>query len=283
MPLPATLPLFLTPYMTQRCVKYRIALGAKEYRFHSVGASPKLHLRLYPQFIASTPIAEVISSKPATPALEVYPMRTSNWKLLPAIGALLLAGTIAPGALAQCGFSAKSIKPMSWNPMIGGNESSVLKANYGPSIVGMWHVIFTAKTLSGSPIPDTQVDNAVVVWHSDGTEIMNSNRPAQDGNFCLGVWVQTGPNSYFLNHIPWKGNDLANAPDGIGNPQGGAQILERVYLAGNGRTFSGTFQLTAYNADGTVQTTPDNQKVIFTGVISGTRITPGTSFGSLLN
>ncbi len=31
------------------------------------------------------------------------------------------------------------------------------------------------------------VDNAFVQWHSDGTEIMNSRRPAQDGNFCLGV------------------------------------------------------------------------------------------------
>ncbi|MGA7927610.1 MAG: hypothetical protein WCA20_16670 [Candidatus Sulfotelmatobacter sp.] len=33
---------------------------------------------------------------------------------------------------------------------------------------------------------------------------MNSARPAQDGNFCLGVWTRTGKLKYYLNHIPWQ-------------------------------------------------------------------------------
>jgi hypothetical protein len=57
----------------------------------------------------------------------------------------------------------------------------------GASIVGMWHVTFTAKGNSEGPPDNTPIDNAVVVWHSDRTEIMNSGRPAQDGDFCLGV------------------------------------------------------------------------------------------------
>jgi hypothetical protein len=40
------------------------------------------------------------------------------------------------------------------------------------------------------------IDKSVVVWHSDGTEIMNSSRSAQDENFCLGVWKRTGERTY---------------------------------------------------------------------------------------
>ena len=75
----------------------------------------------------------------------------------------------------------------------------------------MWHVVFTAQTQNGDAIPvpgGVVIDNSVVVWHSDGTEIMNSARSAQDGNFCLGVWKRTGERPYLLNHIPWQGNVL---------------------------------------------------------------------------
>jgi hypothetical protein len=139
----------------------------------------------------------------------------------------------------------------------------------------MWHVVFTAQTLQGSSIPDTVIDNAVVVWHSDGTEIMNSARPAQDGNFCLGVWERTGKSTYYLNHIPWAGNDAANAPSGIGNPTGGAQIVEQVTLSPDRNSYSGIFKLDAYDLNGKVEAT-------LTGILKATRITTKTPFGSLL-
>ena len=63
-------------------------------------------------------------------------------------------------------------------------------------IVGMWHAVFTAHAMNGSPIPDTPIDNALLIFNSDGTEVMNSGRPPQDGNFCLGVWEQTGKSTY---------------------------------------------------------------------------------------
>jgi hypothetical protein len=115
----------------------------------------------------------------------------------------------------------------------------------------------------------------VVVWHSDGTEIMNSSRPAQDGNFCLGVWAQTGRLSYSLNHIPWQGNDLTNAPSGIGNPQLGAQIIEEVNLSPDGNHYSGSFTLTAYDASG-------NPTLSFSGNLAATRITTKTKITDLL-
>ena len=135
------------------------------------------------------------------------------------------------------------------------------------SIVGMWHVIFTAKTMNKAPIPNTVIDNALVVWHSDHTEIMNSGRPAQDGNFCMGVWEQVGRYSYKLNHFS-MGNDFdpTAPPETVGPPSAGpAHITEDVTLSRDGNHFSGPFTLDA----------PDTHNVVtsFTGVVTATRIT----------
>ena len=196
--------------------------------------------------------------------------------------ALVLALAIAPGALAQCGFSTKLVKPSSWQPHLGGVH--LMKTALGdngdedsPSIVGMWHVLFTAHSVNGDAIPDpgAVIDNAVVVLHTDGTEVMNSSRPAQDGNFCLGIWKKTGRLSYFLNHIPWQGNDPSGGAGGIGNPAGGAQILEQITLSPDGNHYSGTFTETAYDPAGNIEVT-------FTGTLSATRITTATKFTDLL-
>jgi hypothetical protein len=167
------------------------------------------------------------------------------------------------------------IQPMGWH-MQGAGIHPVLQfadfdegANHEPSIVGMWHVVFTGESMNDGPyvLPEP-FDNSVVVWHRDGTEIMNSSRPAQDGNFCLGVWKQTGKRQYFLNHIPWQGNDPT------GNPQGGAQILEKITLSQDGNKYAGTFSFQAYDING-------NPTLMITGGLKATRITPSTSFKEL--
>jgi hypothetical protein len=53
--------------------------------------------------------------------------------------------------------------------------------------VGFWKVTFTAEGNTEGPPDDTPIDSGYVQWHSDGTEIMNSGRPPQNGNICLGV------------------------------------------------------------------------------------------------
>ncbi len=94
-----------------------------------------------------------------------------------------------------------------------------------PSMVGMWHVAFTAETADPATAPPgTMIDNALVVWHSDRTEIMNSMRPPQDGNFCLGVWKKTGPatpiGSTTSRGLPSSFRHGPNdAGTGIGNPR----------------------------------------------------------------
>lgn len=190
--------------------------------------------------------------------------------------AVVVAGTFFSGnAFAACGnYSKSKVVPQSFN----GLSALVLPASASASddpIVGMWHVTFTAKGNEAGPPDGAPIDNAVVIWHADGTEIMNSNRPAQDGNFCLGVWEKTGRSKYVLNHMPWQGNDTENASAGIGNPQGGAQIIEKISLSPEGNNYSGTFTLDAYDTSG-------NNVAHIIGVLSATRVTVNTNVKDLL-
>lgn len=213
-------------------------------------------------------------------------MKTRFWKLISCVGALAVAVLLIPGALAECGLPSKPIKPMAWHPLFESAQPSLVRTAFNddderePAIVGMWHVIFTAQTQNGEPIPvkgGVVIDNSVVVWHSDGSEIMNSSRPAQDGNFCLGVWERTGRRTYLLNHIPWQGNvyDPSLPPDVVGKPQAGVQIIEKITLSPDAKCYSGTFTLHAYDTSGNVYAS-------FTGVLSAKRITPSTPFSDLL-
>ncbi len=208
-------------------------------------------------------------------------MRTKFWRSAPIAIALALALVMIPNAMAQCLLSKKVVKPASWSSSHLAGQRLVQAALHGsdddeeggPSIVGMWHVVFKAQTQDGAPV-NFVLDDAIVVWHKDGTEIMNSSRPAQDGNFCLGVWAKIGKLKYHLNHIPWAGNDPAYAPSGIGNPQAGAQLIEKVTLNPDGNSYSGSFALTAYGAN-------KQPSVTFTGGLTATRITTNTSITEL--
>jgi len=201
-------------------------------------------------------------------------MRSRKWKFAPALVTLVLAVASAPAAFAQCGMPSKLIKPSAFHPAIEGavpRASTLNDLGVGQSIVGMWHVLFTAQSMNGSAIPDTVIDNALSVWHNDHTEIMNSVRPPQDGNFCLGVWQQTGKSSFYLNHFAWYGNQFPNdTNNGIGDPVGPTHFTETVTVAPDGNHFTGTFTLTAYDTQGHVT-------ISFTGALSGTRITTTTT------
>jgi len=211
-------------------------------------------------------------------------MNSKFWKTLTwCAGAAAFAFAVAPAVVAQCGLPNKPIKPMGWQQPHSGARPSLVRTAFeddyqNPSIVGMWHVVFTAFTSNGAAIPGgAPIDNSVAVWHDDGTEIMNSSRPAQDGNFCLGVWKQTGSRTYVLNHIPWQGNvfNPAVPPDTVGPAQDGGQLLEKITLSPDGNSYSGTFSLTAYTSSGTIYQT-------FTGTLSAKRITVDTPFSDLL-
>jgi hypothetical protein len=190
----------------------------------------------------------------------------------------------APNALAKCGQPAKMGHPASFNLPAG--RAQLTMAAFGGNfrrvdegvapIVGMWHVTFTAQGNGTAGPPDkTPIDNAMVVWHSDHTEIMNSGRPPQDGDFCMGVWEEVGKCKYKLNHFAWAGYDTTNAPEGIGKPAGPTHIVEEVTVSADGKSYTGSFTLDAYD-------TSFNLTTHIIGVIQGTRITTSTTVDDLM-
>ena len=141
----------------------------------------------------------------------------------------------------------------------------------------MWHTSFTANTTNDAPIPDTQIDKSLVVWHSNHPEIMNSGRPPQDGDLCLSVWEQTGRSDYKLNHCAWTSNNYApgTAEGVVGPPVGPVHYTKSVALSPDGKHYVGRFTLKDYDVSG-------NLLVSFSGVVKGTRITINTLVADLM-
>ena len=206
-------------------------------------------------------------------------MKPALSKFTLALGIILMGTLLSGTAFAGCGDTSKSksgasLVPQFWDGQSGSFLPISARSSDDP-IVGMWHVTFTAEGNELGPPNGTSIDNALVVWHSDGTEIMGSARPAQDGDICLGIWKRIGRSRYKLNHLPWMGNDTANAPSGIGNPSGPTQIVEEVTLSPDGKHYTGTFTLDAYDSSG-------NQVAHIVGVIAGTRVTVDTKVSDLI-
>ncbi|MGB8989551.1 MAG: hypothetical protein WCC37_23335 [Candidatus Sulfotelmatobacter sp.] len=208
-------------------------------------------------------------------------MKTLHQKMTLAVGILLIGTIPTAKANAACGSAGKfnaMLHSQSWQGSGTFHPGSLLLTSdrEDDGIVGMWHVTFTAEGNTGPEAPpdNTPIDNALVVWHSDKTEIMNSARPPQDGDFCMGVWEKTGKSRYKLNHFAWLANDTTNAPSGIGNPSGPTHIVEEVILGPDCNHYVGTFTLDAYD-------TSNHRVAHIIGVIKGTRITVNTPESSL--
>jgi len=190
------------------------------------------------------------------------------------LGLVLTGAFLTAMAGAQCGSPAVKFQKQGWR---AGDTAAMLRhaADDQDPIVGLWHVTFTAQGNTDGPPDGTPIDNALVVWHSDGTEIMNSGRPPQDGDFCLGVWEKTGKVRYRVNHFAWGDNDTTNAPAGIGNPMGPTRITETITLSADGNSYTGTFTLKATDPTGKTEA-----RIV--GVIAATRVTVDTTINDLL-
>jgi hypothetical protein len=205
-----------------------------------------------------------------------------------AIGAAVVALGCAPGAWAACGgFAAtKKVHPSAWTGQPG--QVRLLRTAGGqdldqllsPPIVGFWHVKFISDGENwglppGVSFPKgSEQDAGYSQWHSDGTEIMNSGgRAPNTDNFCLGVWAQTGPRTYQLNHFATPWDPTAGSLDSAGNPVGvligPANIREQVTLSLDAQSFSGPYSIEGYD---------ENNDHIYhiEGTVYGTRITVNT-------
>jgi hypothetical protein len=113
------------------------------------------------------------------------------------------------------------------------------------AIVGLWRVTLLARGNPPPGPPDGAVlDKGFATWHADGTELMNSGRPPASSSFCMGVWKQTGPASYQLNHwaLSWSTDGTAFV--------GPTNIREQVTVH-HRDTYTGTFNIDQYDAAGT--------------------------------
>jgi hypothetical protein len=100
---------------------------------------------------------------------------------------------------------------------------------------------------------------------------MNSGAHAPvTSNFCLGVWAQTGPGTYKLNHFP-----LAWDPSGTA-PAGPVHIVATVKLTDHDH-FSGPFTLDVYSWDGSeIVKASGPPSTHLVGTFSATRVTVET-------
>jgi len=204
-----------------------------------------------------------------------------SMRTLPAALVMSVAGfSLAHSAQAGCGFEPSLLKPSVWSPTTQ-PAPTLQSAVYRPGtagqflqvsddgdwhgdagIVGMWR--FTLVAPNGAV-----VDDGYAQWHSDGTEIQNSGVHAPiTSNFCLGVWKQTGPRTYQLNHLP-----LAWDPSGQ-NPANAIQLTETVKLIDENH-LSGKFTLKVYvwTSTDSLEVSPTTPVATITGTITATRVT----------
>jgi hypothetical protein len=104
-----------------------------------------------------------------------------------------------------------------------------------PSIVGLWHVLFTA---DGQTIQE-----AYQVWNQGGTEVHNPNIDPRTGSVCLGAWKNASHGTYKLAHRVWS-------YDSNGNFLGTINLSETLTVSADGRSDSGTFALKFYDPTG---------------------------------
>ena len=185
-----------------------------------------------------------------------------TFKKITATLSLLLAGALLSAtAVAQCSNTGALPKAklhrQSWQ--VGDDSASlILTSSSTDPIVGMWRVQF----LSGGNV----IDQAIVHWHDDGTEMMNSSRNPDTQSFCMGVWQNTGNSLYKLNHyaISWDPTTSTTEPLGLGS------IRENIKLGKDGNTFTGTFVINQYDESGNLLAT-------VSGTVNGYRISVNTN------
>ena len=170
------------------------------------------------------------------------------------LGAVLAASAFTPAARAGCG-DVQLKQDSAWRLRDAEGAGALQLATTGPSIVGMWD----EKFISGGKL----FDFGYSVWHSDGTEILNSgSRAPATQNFCLGVWKQTGTSTFKLYHLALSYDSTS------GKLNARVTIHETVKLATDGNSFAGTFEIDVYDP---VKGTTLLQKV--DGTIKATRVT----------
>jgi hypothetical protein len=171
------------------------------------------------------------------------------------LATLAIAGLVftAASARAACGnLSGLGSRTPIKLPMLAQAESDESASAASESIVGLWHVVYTA----GGSVFNESLDQ----WHSDGTEFENAFVPVAQGNICFGVWKTVGTRTVRLHHVGWTYDPTAG-----GTANGTFTVDETNIISRDGKTYTGSFTFKTYPSTG--------EGVEVKGTIAATRIT----------
>lgn len=122
-----------------------------------------------------------------------------------------------------------------------------------PTAVGLWQATFNGD--DGSQFVGFET------IYADGNELLIDNSAPATDNVCSGVWEQTGPRSYLINHPSWDFDTSGNLIDIV-------VLTDTITVDPRGNKYSGTETVTVYD--------PTLTNVVYqvSGTVKATRITP---------
>jgi hypothetical protein len=187
--------------------------------------------------------------------LSGVPRRIQPAGKLKTLGLVLLTAAALPVAKGGCGDISGFYGPYDFPApaayaQAAQKEAATAGDNRGAaSIVGMWkfQVVSTGNTSHNPPIPDgASIDSGYSQWHSDGNEFSTSapHSPAS-GNICLGVWTNTAPRAFELNHFALNFDPTSGAWTGTVN------IHQDVTISPGGTMYIGSYIIDVYDTKGT--------------------------------
>jgi len=204
-------------------------------------------------------------------------LRSGRFFALVAIAGLgLLFGTPSAkaGGCSAIPFTGGALLPVAYSsPAVGAEPRKSTEDSQGSaSIVGLWHLIYTATYTSNGnylPVPYPAPPGgfpfleSYKTWHGDGTEFENAFLPPTGGNICFGVWKETNNGKVKLHHIGlmFNGNVISNI----------FTVDEINTVAQDGKTYTGSFDFKLFGSTNVYGTGTPLQEI--KGTTAGTRIT----------
>lgn len=164
-------------------------------------------------------------------------LRRGRFSALPVLVGLALLFTAASTKAGGCAVPYKAGSAPAI-PFVSPHADG--ERNEHATIVGLWHVIYTATNDDnfppGGPYPPTPFLflESLKTWHEDGTEFENAFLPPSGGNICFGVWKDLGDHCVKLHHI-----GLMFGPDG--SLSSIFTVDETDTVESDGKTYKGVF------------------------------------------
>ena len=174
-------------------------------------------------------------------------LRSGRFSALFALVGLALLFAASDAKAAGCGVLPYKTVAAASAPFVsphGDDRQEGEDSNGFASIVGLWHLVYTATDSTSGPLPvpvippgpptSFQFLESFKTWHADGTEFENAFLPPAGGNICFGVWKDLGHGSVKLHHIGLMF-------DSTGQLSNIFTVDEKDMVSAHGSAYTGTF------------------------------------------